>query len=124
MKTGRPAKTVRTEFGAKVHALREAVGLSQQQVAEQLGISQPAYALWERRNVAIRIDQIRKLADVLNVTAEELLETEQTNKRKGGPKGKAHKAFESVSRLPRRQQQKIIEVVEALLAQQKHSHGI
>ena len=39
MQTGRPAKTKRSEFGARVHALREATGLSQAQVADKLGIA-------------------------------------------------------------------------------------
>jgi hypothetical protein len=37
--------------------------------------------------------------------------------RKTGPTGKVHKIFEEVSELPRRQQEKIVEVVSALVTQ-------
>jgi hypothetical protein len=39
--------------------------------------------------------------------------------RRPGPVGRVQKAFEKVARLPRRQQDKIIEFVEAFVAQQE-----
>lgn len=121
MKTGRPSKSERSDFGARVCALREAAGLSQREVAAQLGISQPSYALWERNDVALRPDQLLTLAKALNVRPEELLNPPTANNRRGGPAGKARRVFEAVSLLPRNRQQKIIEVVEALVAQ--HANG-
>jgi len=41
--------------------------------------------------------------------------------RKTGPNGKVHKVFEEVSKLPRRQQEKIVEVVSALVSQYAQS---
>lgn len=89
--------------------------MSQRKVASALGISQPSYALWEQRNVAITADQLVKLAAVLNVSVEELLGQDNGNRRKGGPTGKVRQVFEKVSRLPRHQQSKIVEVVEAFV---------
>jgi hypothetical protein len=60
---------------------------------------------------------LTKLAKVLGVRIEELMEEPQTNHRQGGPVGRARRVFETVSQMPRHQQQKIIEVVEALVAQ-------
>jgi DNA-binding XRE family transcriptional regulator len=117
VKTGRPSKSERSNFGARVHGLREAAGLSQREVAAQLGVSQPSYALWERNDVALRPDQLLKLAGVLGVRVEELLNPPTNGHRRGGPAGKARRVFETVSQLPRGQQQKILEVVEALVAQ-------
>jgi transcriptional regulator with XRE-family HTH domain len=117
MKTGRPAISPRSDFGARVYALREAAGLSQREVAAQLGISQPSYALWERRSVALRPDQLAKLAQILGVGVEELVTPSASGNRRSGPQGKAKRIFEKVSELPRSQQQKILEVVEALIAQ-------
>jgi transcriptional regulator with XRE-family HTH domain len=115
MKTGRPAKTNRTAFGERLHDLREKAGLSQQQVADALGISQPAYALWERRDVAVRIEQLQKLATVLGTTTEFILRDGTTAQRRGGPLGRAHRIFEKVSQQPRGKQQQILDVVDALL---------
>jgi transcriptional regulator with XRE-family HTH domain len=118
MKTGRPSKLPRSDFGARLHAAREAAGLSQAQMAEKLGIHQTSYAAWERHTVALRPEQIKTLADLCGVSIEHLMGTDQTPKRGNGPAGKARVVFESVSRLPRSRQQKIIEVVEALLQAQ------
>ena len=115
MKTGRPAKTQRTAFGEHIHTLREAAGLSQQQVADALAISQPAYALWERRDVAVRIDQLHKLSDVLGTPLEDLVNHTASTKRRGGPQGRARQTFEDVSKLPRSRQTKILDVVDALI---------
>src|ERR1035438_8830691 len=112
MQTGRPSKRERPAFGARLHALREAAGLSQQQLAEKLNVTQSAYAWWERNPVALRPDQLQSLAAALNATVDEIMGANQTNNRGSGPVGKARQVFEEVSRLPRHRQQKILEVVE------------
>ena len=121
MNTGRPAKGPRPPFGERLHALREVAGLSQQQLAERVGISQAAYAWWERRPVALRPDQIQKLADALGVSFDALIGNGELKKRGAGPVGKMRKIFEEASKLPRSQQRQISTVVEALVAQ--HSNG-
>ena len=123
VKTGRPSKSKRSPFGARLAALRQAAGLTQQQVASQLGISQPSYALWERNDVALRPDQLAGLAQILGVRVEALIEEPQRANRRGGPTGRARQVFETVSQMPRHQQKKIIDVVEALVAQHKSSRG-
>jgi len=118
MNTGRPAKRERTAFGSRLHALREAAGLSQQEIADRLGITQPAYALWERRNVSIRVDQLHQLAKMFGVTVEELFQTPENGQQRGGPVGRAKRVFEAVSKLPRHQQKQILDVADALLRTQ------
>ena len=114
MKTGRPSKIERTEFGARLHAAREAAGLSQAQVADKLGITQAAYAFWERRPVALRADQVKQVAAILGVSTEQFF-TSATKKRGNGPVGRARAVFERVSVLPRERRQKILGAVEDML---------
>ena len=117
MQTGRPAKSKRSEFGARLHALREAAGLSQAQVAEKLGIAQPTYALWERRTTAISAAQLQKLAEILGVGVDALFVDAKVAKQRGsGPVGKAKALFERVSALPRERQKRILATVEDMLA--------
>lgn len=118
MKTGRPSKLPRTEFGARLHAAREAAGLSQAQVAHKLGITQAAYAFWERRNVALRAEQIEQVAAILGVPPEQLF-TAATKPRGSGPAGKLRQVFERASKLPRHQQAKVAEFVEAFVEHQE-----
>jgi transcriptional regulator with XRE-family HTH domain len=119
MRTGRPTQSKRSLVGARFCALRGAAGLTQYHVAYQLGISQPAYALWERKDVSLKPDQLVRLAKIFGVPVDELIEEPKSSLRRGGPVGKAWRVFETVSQLPRHRQQKIIEVVEALVAQQR-----
>jgi len=115
MQTGRPAKYPRTPFGERVYAAREAAKLSQAEVAEQLGLSQNAYAMWERRPIALRPQQIEQLAGVLGVTVEALFGKVPLPTKPSGPMGRAKKAFEAVSQLPRNQQSTILSMVESVV---------
>jgi transcriptional regulator with XRE-family HTH domain len=116
---GRPPRRDVSDFAARLRALRRAASLTQQQMAEQLGISQPSYALWERNDVALKPDQLARLAEILAVDVGDLVSPADLAHRRGGPSGRARKAFEVVSRLPRSQQQRILGVVEDLLAAQR-----
>jgi transcriptional regulator with XRE-family HTH domain len=116
MHRGRPSKKTRPPFGERLHALREQVGLSQQQLAKRLGITQRGYAYWERNPVALRPDQLSSLADALGVQVEELIGNNGT-KRRGGPTGKMRQLFEAASRLSRSQQQKVAAVLEPFIRQ-------
>jgi transcriptional regulator with XRE-family HTH domain len=117
MQTGRPPKHQRPPLGKRIAAFRERAGISQQQLADVLKVNQQMIAYWERRAVTLRPEQLAGLSDALKVSVEELLGKEAPKARSSGPTGKARQVFEAVSRLPRRQQQKIVEVVEALVAQ-------
>lgn len=121
MQTGRPSTEPRTEFGQRLHAAREALGLSQTQVAKQLGVTQKAYAVWERYPVALRPEQIEKAAEILKVPVEHLFGVSSAKSRGKGPAGKLRQVFEKANQLPRHQQNKVAEFVEAFVNQHAHS---
>ena len=124
MITGRPAKTKRSEFGERLFAARQQLGLSQTQMAEKLGITQPSYAGWERRETALKPEHLVQLSSILNVTVDHLLGKENGRQRSGGPAGKARQIFERVSQLPRATQQRILANVEdALMAYEVRKGG-
>ena len=62
------------------------------------------------------------MAKALGVTVEELL-GQPKPRRTGNPGGKLGQVFEAVSKLPRRQQQKVIEMAEGFLALHRNSGG-
>ncbi len=115
MQTGRPSKHPRTAFGERLHQAREALGLSQSQVAEKMGVNQASYGAWERYPVALRPDQIEKLAKILNVSVDYLFGKDASTSRRGGPVGKLRRVFEEASQLPRTQQSKVAEFVEGFV---------
>lgn len=123
MQRGRPAKSERSDFGARIRELRIASGLSQSEVAEYLGIGQPSYADWERRNVALSAEQFVKLADFFGVGVEELFKTEQTAPKRTGPAGRAKILLQTLSTLSRPRQKEILDVVEMLTLAAQEKEG-
>lgn len=116
----------RPKQGARLAQLRKAAGLSQYELADQIGVPQPNIAFWEQSEKPPRSEVLPKMAKALGVTVEELLNTDSVKKvtqRKGGPTGKVRKVFERVSKLPRNQQDKIVEVVTAIVNQYEQSRG-
>lgn len=73
MSAGRPAKHERSDFGERLYKLRTSKGLSQQEVAKHLTVTQQAYAGWERTTTALRPEDISNLADLFEVTTDYLL---------------------------------------------------
>jgi transcriptional regulator with XRE-family HTH domain len=73
MPLGRPSSRPRPPFGKRLYALRVAAGLTQAQVASQLGISGRAYAFWEREPIALKVEQVATLANILGVSADQLV---------------------------------------------------
>ena len=119
MQRGRPTKSTRSDFGARVRKLRITSGLSQQEAANHLGIGQPSYADWERRNVALSAEQFIKLADLFGVPIAELFKMNDAEPVRTGPAGRAKQAFQEVSTLSRPRQKEILDVVEMLVASAK-----
>ena len=120
MKTGRPERSERSTFSERLRSLREGAGLSQRAMAAKLAISQPSYQAWEAYNVALKPEQLSQLAAALGVSIEAFFESPAKTKtlKKRGPAGKAQQVFELVSQLPKPRQDRILGVVEALLAQE------
>lgn len=120
---GRPAKKPRGVFGAHLVALREAAGLTQHQLADRIKVHQTNIAFWERSDKAPRGEVLPDLATQLGVTVDELFGAVPAKpKPQLAAKGRLQKVFEAASKLPRRQQVKVAEFLEAFVEHQK-SHS-
>jgi transcriptional regulator with XRE-family HTH domain len=107
-------------FGQRMAALRQQKGLTQVQFAERMQTTQKMIDYYERRSPNPTLDVMQKIAAALEVSVTELLGEEAVTirtARKSGPISKVQKVFDEVARLPRRQQEKIVEVVSALMTQ-------
>lgn len=124
MPGGRPPKSQhRSEFGQRLYDARQTKGLSQNQVAEALGITQPSYADWERSAVSLKPEYLPKLADLFGVSVDLLLGIKPQPRNSSGPTGKLRRIFEEASELPRYQQQRVIAIVEDMLVAQRSKVG-
>ena len=61
------------EFSERLKKLRKQAQLTQVDVAEKLGISQPAYASWERGIKRPTQENLVKIAQILNVSVDYLV---------------------------------------------------
>lgn len=104
--------------GKRLRAFREAAGLSQSQLAQRLGVHRSNIGFWEGKGIIPRSDLLAPMAEALGVTVDDLLGKETKPKRTAAPVGRARLVFNQVSKLPRRQQQHIIRVVEDLITAQ------
>jgi transcriptional regulator with XRE-family HTH domain len=116
---GRPPLYEAPPFGQRLAVLRKAHGYSQEHFGALVGKSRRAIDYYERRSKNPTTDFIEAAAKVFNVTMAELMGEESPGqfKQKPGPRSALEAQFERVKQLPKSQQQKIMEVVEALLAQ-------
>jgi len=121
---GRKLTKPRPKLGAHLMALRANAGLSQEDLAQRVGVPQQTIAFWEQSDKPPRSDVVPQLAEALGVSIQILFsENGVAVKKKGGPDGKLRKIFEDASHLPRRQQEKIAEFVTAFINQYKQTHA-
>lgn len=60
-------------FNENLKIARERKGLSQKDVAEQIGVAKSTYSLYESGNREPNVQTIKKIADLLSTSADELL---------------------------------------------------
>lgn len=120
----RDDRGTRPKQGAHLLALREAAGLTQTQLAEFVGVPQGTIAFWEWSETPPRSSALPLLAEALRVEVNDLLVSHHAPRKppiakKPGPVSDVQKVFEEVRDLPRHQQKKIVETVQALVDQYK-----
>jgi transcriptional regulator with XRE-family HTH domain len=105
-----------------LRALREAAGISLRELARQIGEDHSNVRFWETTGKIPRSDVLIPMAKALGVTVEELL-GEPKAKRSSTPGGRVGQMFEAVSKLPRRQQQKIVDLLQPFVREQVGNHN-
>ncbi len=106
-----PAEVANVSLGEKIW--------SQDEFAYHAQIDGRQVSRYENNRVMPSLEVVVKMAKVLGVRIEQMLEGEIPETRRAGPVGKVQKIFEQVSTLPRRQQDRVIETVSALVTQYK-----
>ena len=60
-------------FNENLRLARERKGISQKDIAENIGVAKSTYSLYESGNREPNVQTIKRIADFLNVSADELL---------------------------------------------------
>jgi transcriptional regulator with XRE-family HTH domain len=116
---GRPAKNSPPAYGRHLAELRRSANLTQKQLADAAKVQQSNIAFWEHSAKPPRGEVLPLLAQALGVSVETLLNIDSRSSTKAhrGPASRVEKLMAEVSKLPRRRQQKIADVLEALITQ-------
>ena len=67
-------------LGERIKACRQRAGMSQEKVAELVGVSRQAVTKWEVNQSAPNTENLFKLAEIFGVTVDMLLASEDENK--------------------------------------------
>ena len=68
------------KFPERLKALRLSRGLSQQQLADRLGVKKQSVCNWENDNIMPSVDRLEKIADTFHVSTDYLLGREEKPK--------------------------------------------
>jgi transcriptional regulator with XRE-family HTH domain len=99
--------------------MRREHGVTQVQLAEALGVSQQTLQSYEVGRRRIPVSALPTVAHTLSVSLEELFgQARQAARSKRGPASKLEHHLERISALPKPRQRAVIDVIEAMLAQQ------
>jgi transcriptional regulator with XRE-family HTH domain len=87
------------------------------QLAEKVGVHHSTIAFWELSGTPPRGEILPQLAKALGVSIEVLLNVSLPKPKTKPAKGRLQRVFEEASKLPRRQQEKVAEFLEAFVKQ-------
>ena len=110
--------STKTDEVSPLKKVRLKVGISQRELARLIDETQSTVEYWEKPGNLPRASSLIPIAKALGVTIEEIL-GQAPPKSKIPRGGKMLQLFTEASTLPRSQQKKISDVVEALIAQAK-----
>lgn len=103
-------------LGTRIAQLRHEQGLSQQALADQLGIAQQTFAHYEVGRARMPVSLLPELAKFFGVGVDDLLGLRNgTGKR--GPAPKFQQQIERLGQLPKAKQKVVMEMLEGVLSQ-------
>ncbi len=108
------------DLGLRMANARKARGLTQQQLAERLGIVQQSYAQYETGRARIQLAMLPRLTQYLGLTMDELMGFSAANRTKPGPASKLERQIERLRQLPRDKQAFLVAMLDAALLQAGH----
>jgi transcriptional regulator with XRE-family HTH domain len=101
--------------GERLARLRRERGLTQVELAQQLGTAQPVISDYERGLLRLNGDVIVQLAKILSVSADELLGLDQSKQTTSVKNRRLLRRLQELEHLPRRDQEALLRTIDAFL---------
>lgn len=124
MATRRPKKktpTLAIEVGARLRKLRELRGLTQQQLADRLGAKKPRISRYESGNALPEAETLITLAEVLEVSIDELLLGRPSSAGEDGVQDvRLRERVRELEKVDRKYRDAAIEVIDAFVVKGIH----
>lgn len=113
------------ELGARIAKARKERGMTQQTLADQLGIAQQTLAHYEVARARIAASLLPRIAVLLDLSLDELLMGQPTIRIPGkrGPASRLEQQIDAVTRLPKASQKAVSQVLDAMIAQHMGNAG-
>jgi len=104
-------------MGQRLARLRKERGITQQEMAERLGVSQPIVSDYERAALRLHGELIVKLTEILGVSADEILGVAPPPRTTAAVKNRRIlRRLQQLDRLPTRDQQAVLRTLDAFLS--------
>lgn len=103
-------------FGARLARLRKARGLTQVELAERLGVSQPVLSYYEKQSRRVPPALLVRLAEILDVPLDELLGRTSTPAAPVTGRGRLWRHLREIQQLPVADRKAILRVIDGMLA--------
>ena len=103
------------DFAQRLRELRTQRQLTQNRVAELVGVGLRVYHRWERGGAAPHFDALLKLADVLGVSLDELAGRQNISSTAKIKNPELHQLVNNLDQLPDDEQQALILVIDSIL---------
>ena len=104
------------DLGARIARLRKDEGITQVQLAEQLGTSQQTITAYEVGRRRVPVSSLPRIAKLLGLSVEELI-GEDPKPAERGAAPKLQQQLERITRLPKTQQRFVMQVIDSVIAQ-------
>ena len=104
-----------SEFAERLRLLRESRQLTQVRLAELVGVDPRAYNRWERGAIAPHLDTLVKIADVLQVSLDELVGRTPSSSEVRIRNHELNSLWRQADTLPDEEQQALILVIDSFV---------
>lgn len=104
------------QLGTRIAKARKEQQLTQQQLADQLGIAQQTIAHYEGGRLKISVTLLPQIAQILNLTLDELLGLPAAKRiGKRGPASRLEQQIEIISQLPKTKQKFVSDMLDTVI---------
>jgi transcriptional regulator with XRE-family HTH domain len=104
-------------IGARISQLRKDKGMTQKELAERLEVSQPVVSDYENDVIRLPADIVGEIAQILEVTSDELLGLKREARGTGSVKNRRlSRRLQAIDALPKRDQEALLRTIDAFIS--------